>query len=99
MVSGVDSSESYVCPGLWPRNGDVPSTQVRVSASPVAGAWFLVMQEGCCDWDTMNGRSLTVILWLNFYRNRASHERGCCFTGTLGRSGPVGTAAFAAISS
>ena len=33
------------------------------------------------------------------YRNRASHERSCCFTGALGRSGPVGTAAFATFSS
>ena len=76
--------------------GRVSSTQVRVSASPVAGAGFLVMQEGCCDWDTMNGRSLTLILWPNFC---TSHERDCCFTGTLDRFGPVGTAAFAAISS
>jgi len=77
----------------------ISSTQVHVSASPVAGAWFLVMQGGCCDWDTMNGRSLTIYFGSNSYRNRASQSRGCCFTGTLGRSGPVGTAAFAAISS
>ena len=64
VMSEVDPSEPYMWTGLWPRNGDVSSTQVRVSASPVAIAWFFVMQGGCCEWDTMNGRSLTVILWL-----------------------------------
>ena len=54
----------------------ISSTQVHVSASPVAGAWFLVMQGGCCDWDTMNGRSLTIILWLKLLQEpRVSKSR------------------------